>query len=72
MQRRAAERLADKIAKECSAQHIRVQVSGLRNENGAYYVDCVDTATGYPFVVGSEQEWRERRYEADLDVLTRG
>ena len=44
-------------------QHSGVVVTGLRVYAGRrpdYAIDCVDTATGYPFVVRSREDWERR------------
>ncbi len=56
MNKREANRLACRIAATCRTVH----VTGMRNYEGAYALDCVDTISGIPFVVQSVEDWEER------------
>jgi hypothetical protein len=70
MNNRQAHRLARRIERDDS----RVTVTGYRrwpftdrhgNEYGARWeIDCVDTRTGYPFVISTPEQWEERREDA--------
>jgi len=62
--RRYADRLARKIQREAPT----VRVTGLRHENGAYYVDCVDTVIGYPFTVWNPSDWDERKLRREWEA----
>ena len=61
MNKREAERLARKIGRTPG-----VQVTGMRKYGpGAYALDCVDTRSGYPFVIHNAENWEEHQRAAD-------
>ena len=66
MNKRTAERLARQIGRTPG-----VQVTGIRRYGpGSYALECVDTRSGYPFVVYNPEDWEERQRAADaLDGL---
>lgn len=66
MTKREAQRVARYIEKLESIEITGTRVHRVRG-GASYELECVDTATGVPFTVRSQEEIEERQAEAALD-----
>jgi len=71
MTKREAQAVARQISK---TEGVRVEGYRIEPTRGGanYEINCVDTQTGYPFIVRSREEWLARRAAVEYAALIEG